>query len=146
MVLAGMAKRVGRDRTPEEKTERTLLKIAERLLAGELAMHRHKYDEGITSFTDAVKLEEELLYNEPPFWPIPIRHYLGAALLRGGQPGKAEIVYRADLGKNPRNGWAQFGLMQSLRAQRKDREADDVEKQWQQAWEHADVTLTASRF
>lgn len=146
LVLAGMAKRFGRDRTQEEKTERVLLKIAEQLLAGELAMHRHKYDEGIASFTDAVKLEEELPYTEPPFWPIPIRHYLGAALLRAGQPGKAEAVYRADLAKNPRNGWAQFGLMQSLRAQRRDGEADDVEKQWQQAWEHADVTLTASRF
>ncbi|MDI3465370.1 MAG: TPR repeat protein [Nitrospira sp.] len=146
LVLAGMAKGFGRDRTSEEKTERILLKIAERLLAGELAMQRRKYDEGIASFTDAVKLEEELSYTEPPLWPIPIRHYLGAALLRAGQPGKAEAVYRADLTKNPRNGWAQFGLMQSLRAQEKVREADDVEKQWQRAWEHADVTLTASRF
>lgn len=145
-VLTGMAKRFGRDQTSEEKTGRALLKIAERLLAGELAMHHHKYDEGITSFTDAVKLEEQLPYNEPPFWPIPIRHYLGAALLRIGQPDKAEAVYRADLVKNPRNGWAQFGLMQSLRAQGKSREADAVERQRQQAWEHAEVTLTASRF
>jgi hypothetical protein len=68
-------------------------------------------------------------------------------LLRVGQPGKAEVVYRADLTKNPRNGWAQFGLLQSLRAQKRNGgETDDVEKQWQQAWEHADVTLTASRF
>ncbi len=146
VVLTGIAKRFGPDRTPEEKTERALLKIAERLLAGELAMHRHKYDEAITSLADAVKLEEELPYNEPPFWPIPIRHYLGAALLKAGKPGKAEAAYRADLAKNPRNGWALFGLMQSLRAQRKSREANDLEKQWHQAWEHADVTPTGSRF
>lgn len=146
VVLAGVAKRFGRDRTQEEKTARTLLKIAERLLAGEIAMYRRQYDEAIKSLTEAVKFEEELPYNEPPFWPIPIRHYLGAALLRAGQPGKAEVVYRADLAKNPRNGWAQFGLMQCLRAQRKGREADAVEEQWKQAWEHADVTLTASRF
>lgn len=146
VVLAAIAKRFGPDRTTEEKTERALLRIAERLLAGELAMHRHKYDEGITSFTDGVKLEEKLPYNEPPFWPIPIRHYLGAALLRTDQPGRAEAVYRADLVKNPWNGWALFGLMQSLRAQRKGREADDVQKQWQEAWEHAEVTLKASRF
>jgi tetratricopeptide (TPR) repeat protein len=146
MVLASLAKRLGRDRTQEEKTERALLKIAERLLAGELAMHRQQYEEAIKSLTDAVKLEEELPYIEPPFWPIPIRHYLGEVLLKAGQPGKAEAVYRADLAKNPRNGWAQFGLMQSLRAQRKSREADTVEEQWKQAWAHADVTLTASRF
>ncbi|MDF0650727.1 MAG: hypothetical protein P0121_04545 [Nitrospira sp.] len=146
VVLAAIAKRFGPDRTTEEKTERALLRIAERLLAGELAMHRHKYDEGITSFTDGVKLEEKLPYNEPPFWPIPMRHYLGAALLRTDQPGRAEAVYRADLVKNPWNGWALFGLMQSLRAQRKGREADDVQKQWQEAWEHAEVTLKASRF
>ena len=146
VVLAGMAKRLGRDRTQEEKTERTLLKIAERLLAGELAMHRRQYEEAITTLTDAVKLEEGLPYTEPPFWPISIRHYLGAVLLKAGRPDKAEAVYRADLAKHPRNGWAQFGLMQSLRAQRKGREADAVETQWKQAWEHADVTLTASRF
>jgi tetratricopeptide (TPR) repeat protein len=146
VVLAGLSKRLGRDRTREEKTERTLLKIAERLLAGELAMYRRQYDEAIKSLTDAVKLEEELSYTEPPFWPIPIRHYLGAVLLKAGQSGKAEAVYRADLAKNPRNGWAQFGLMQSLRAQRKGREADAAQEQWKQAWEHADVTLTASRF
>jgi tetratricopeptide (TPR) repeat protein len=109
-------------------------------------MYRRQYDEAIKSLTDAVKLEEELPYTEPPFWPIPIRHYLGAVLLKAGQLSKAEAVYRADLAKNPRNGWAQFGLMQSLRAQRKGREADAAEEDWKQAWEHADVTLTASRF
>lgn len=144
-VLVGLARRLGRDRTTEEKTERSLLKIAERMLAAELAKYRHQYDEALKSFAEAVQLEDELRYTEPPFWPIPIRHYLGAALLKAGRPGKAEAVYRADLAKNPRNGWAQFGLMQSLRAQRKDREAEAVEEQWRQAWEHADVTLTASR-
>ncbi|HSA85786.1 MAG TPA: hypothetical protein VLE46_06370 [Nitrospira sp.] len=146
VVLAGLAKRLGRDRSQDEKTERALLKIGERLLAGELAMHRRQYDEALESFADAVRLEEDLPYTEPPFWPIPIRHYLGAALLTAGQPGKAEAVYRADLTKHPRNGWAQFGLMQSLRAQRKGPEADGAEKQWKQSWEHAEVTLTASRF
>lgn len=146
VVLAGIAKRMGRDRTSEEKTERALLKIAEGLLASEIASHRHKDGEAIKSLEDAVKIEEALPYTEPPFWPIPIRHYLGTALMKSGQPGKAEAVYRADLAKNPRNGWAQFGLMQSLRAQQRGREADAVEKQWREAWEHADVTLTASRF
>jgi tetratricopeptide (TPR) repeat protein len=146
VVLAGLAKRLGRDRTSEEKTERALLKIAERLLAGEIAARRKKYDDAIKLFKDAVKLEDAMPYTEPPFWPIPIRHYLGATLLMAGQPGEAEGVYRADLARNPNNGWAFFGLMQSLRAQQKNAEAETVEQQFNAAWTYADMTLAASRF
>ena len=145
-VLAGLTKRLGRDRTSEEKTERALLKIAERLLAGDIAVHRQKYDDAITMFRDAVKLEDALPYSEPRFWPIPVRQYLGAALLVAGQPGEAEAVYQADLAKNPSNGWALFGLTQSLRAQQKSSEAETVEQQFKTAWTYADVTLAASRY
>lgn len=144
-VLADMAKRFGRNRTTEEKTERALVKIAERLLAGEIATHRKRYDEAIKALVEAVKLEEALPYAEPSFWPIPVRHYLGAVLLRAGQPGEAAVVYRADLAKNPENGWAYFGLIQSLRAQQKDSEANAMEEQLKSIWTHADVTLTSSR-
>jgi tetratricopeptide (TPR) repeat protein len=146
VVLTGLAKRLGRDRTSEEKTERALLKIAERLLAGEIAARRQKYDDAIKLLKDAVKLEDALPYTEPPFWPIPIRHYLGAALLMAGQSGEAEVVYRADLAKHPDNGWAFFGLTQSLRAQQKSSEAEIVEQQFKTAWTYADVALAASRF
>jgi tetratricopeptide (TPR) repeat protein len=145
-VLVGLTKRLGRDRTPVEKTERTLMKIAERLLAGEIAAQRRKYDDAIKLLKDAVLLEDGLPYAEPPFWPIPVRHYLGATLLTAGRPHDAEEVYRTDLAKHPDNGWASYGLMQSLRAQGKHSEAEAAERQFQAAWTHADVALTASRF
>ena len=47
VVLAGLTKQIRRDRTTEEKTERALLKIAERVLAGELAARRQHYDDAI---------------------------------------------------------------------------------------------------
>ncbi|NJL17466.1 MAG: hypothetical protein HC938_09935 [Nitrospira sp.] len=121
------------------------MKIAERLLAGEIAMHSKKLEEAITALSEALKLEDALPYSEPPLWPIPIRHYLGALLLKAGQSNRAESVYRADLGKNPQNGWAYYGLLQSLRAQKKGREAARIEEQFKKAWVHADVTLTGSR-
>lgn len=145
-VLAGLAKRLGRDRTSGQKTERMLLNIAERLLAGEIAVRRQKYPEAVSHFKEAVKLEDALPYTEPPFWPLPVRHYLGAALLLAGQPEQAEAVYRADLVKNPQNGWALFGLTQSLRAQQKAGEADTAGRQFKTAWAYADVILAASRF
>lgn len=144
--LATLAKRFARNRTTEERTERALIQIAERLLAGEIAVHHKHYDAAITALREAIKLEDALPYSEPPFWPIPVRHYLGVVLQKAGQAQEAETVYRADLIKNPHNGWAAYGLMQSLRAQRKDREANEVEQQWKRAWAHADVNLVASRF
>jgi tetratricopeptide (TPR) repeat protein len=144
--LATLSKRFARHRTPEERTERALIQIAERLLAGEIAVHHKHYDTAITALREAITLEDALPYSEPAFWPIPVRHYLGVVLQKAGRAQEAESVYRADLVKNPQNGWAEYGLMQSLRAQRKDREANEVEKQWKRAWAHADVTLVASRF
>ncbi|MGE0643706.1 MAG: tetratricopeptide repeat protein [Nitrospira sp.] len=145
-VLAGMIKKLGRDRSAEEKTERVLVKIAERLLAGDIAMHQNNRDAATTALLEATKLEDELPYSEPPLWPIPIRHYLGALLLKTGLFSRAESVYRADLGKNPQNGWAYYGLLQSLRLQQKKREATRIEAQFKRVWAQADVSLTSSRF
>jgi tetratricopeptide (TPR) repeat protein len=145
-VLAASTKQVGRPRTDEGKIERVMIKIAERLLAGEIAARRGRYDEAIASLRDAVKMEEDLPYIEPPYWPIPVRHYLGDVLLAAGRYGDAEEEYRADLVRHPHNGWALFGLVKSLRAQEKVREAEEVERQFKAAWSYADVTLTGSRF
>ncbi len=144
--LAALAKRLGRDRTTDQKTERTLLKVAERLLAGDLAARRQQYEAAVSILEEAVKLEDSLPYTEPPYWPLPLRHYLGACLLIAGHPAAAEAVYQVDLRKNPHNGWALFGLRQSLRAQDKAMDAERAEQQFKAAWAYADITLTASRF
>lgn len=106
IALAGLTKQIRRVRTAEDKTEGALLKIAERVLAGELAVNRQRYDEAVRLFEDAVKMEEALQYSEPPLWPLPVRHYLGRVLLQAGRPSEAESVYRADLLRHPDNGWA----------------------------------------
>ena len=86
VVLAGLTKQIRRDRTTEEKTERALLKIAERVLAGELAARRQRYDDAIRLFEDAIKMEEALPYSEPPLWPLSVRHHLGDGALAGRSP------------------------------------------------------------
>ena len=83
-------------------------------------------------------MEDALPYTEPPYWPLPIRHYLGAALLMAGEPAEAEAVYRKDLAKHPHNGWGLFGLAQSLRAQGKNSEAETVEQEFKTAWAYAE--------
>ncbi len=145
VVLAGLTKQIRRDRTTEEKTERAMLKIAERILSGEIAAHRQRYDDAIRLFQDAMKIEEALPYSEPPLWPLSVRHHLGAALLLADRPSEAEAVYRADLLRYPDNGWALIGLIRSLRAQQKDDQAAETEDRFKKAWTHADFTPAASR-
>ena len=66
--------------------------------------------------------------------------------LEADRPRAAEEVYRADLARFPDNGWSLFGFAESLRAQGKKKEADDVQRRFEIAWQYADVEITASRF
>jgi tetratricopeptide (TPR) repeat protein len=132
--------------TPEGADGKTALSIAVHALSGEIATRRGDLEAGITHFREAAKIEDGGLYFEPPKWYYPIRHSLGATLLKARQPAEAEKVYRADLRRFPENGWSLFGLAQALRAQKKHSEADAVEARFRKAWASTDVTLTASRF
>jgi tetratricopeptide (TPR) repeat protein len=124
----------------------SLLDIAAKMLAGEIEAAKGNFDRAETLLREAAETEDSLLYTEPPDWPQPVRHSLGAVLLDAGRPADAEKVYREDLVRHRGNGWALFGLMESLRAQGKTAEAAKVEKQFRKAWANADVQLTASRF
>ena len=127
-------------------TPGTTLRIATHALLGEIAARRGALEEGIAHFREAMKIEDDQVYTEPPDWYYPIRHSLGAVLLRGGRAVEAERLYREDLKRFPENGWSLFGLAQALRAQGKSAEAADVDARFARAWAGADVTLTASRF
>ena len=126
-------------------TPSTLLGIGAHILRGELAGSRGQLDEQIAELRAAVATQDELPYIEPPAWFYPVRQDLGAALLEAGRAAEAEAVYREDLRQYPNNGWSLFGLVRSLEAQGKNAEAAEARARFEQAWRHADVTLTSSR-
>ncbi len=125
---------------------KAILEIATAVLEGELAAKRGDYEKAIAQLHRGVLLEDNLVYNEPPDWHVPVRQSLGAVLLEAGRPAEAEAIYWQDLQQNPENGWSLFGLVQSLRAQGKEEQAVLAEKRFRKAWSQADVTLIASRF
>jgi tetratricopeptide (TPR) repeat protein len=127
-------------------TTDNLVRIGNELLNGEILSEEGRYDESINHLKRALQLENELLYDEPPPWYIPVRHYLGAVLLESGNAAEAERTYREDLITFPENGWALYGLYLSLKAQGKNEEADKAKKRFGDAWAHADITITSSRF
>ena len=125
---------------------KAILEIAKEVLAGELAAKQGDYDKAIARLHRGVLLEDNLIYNEPPDWHVPVRQALGAVLLEAGRPAEAEAIYWQDLGHNRENGWSLFGLMQSLRAQGEKEQAAAIEKRFRKAWQRSEITLTASRF
>jgi hypothetical protein len=121
-----------------------VLELASHVLAGEIASKQGNTDLALAELEKAAALEYGLKYTEPPAWPLPVRQYQGAVLLEAGRVADAEAVFRADLVDYPENGWALYGLAQSLRAQQKD--AADVDKRFATAWAASDVKLTRPRF
>ncbi len=122
-----------------------LMQIASRVLEGEIAAKNNAYDQAITLLEEAIAIEDELLYNEPPDWFFPVRHNLGTVLLEAGKSTEAEQVFRDDLKEFPQNGWALFGLHQSLLAQGRESEAKEIKNQFNEAWKYADIKLTSAR-
>jgi tetratricopeptide (TPR) repeat protein len=120
-------------------------RIAERTVSAELALARDDHEAAVAALREAVRIEDGIPYDEPPGWHAPVRQTLGVVLLAADRPAEAEAVYREELRRNPSNGWSLQGLSDSLRAQKKSREAAEAEQQLALAWAHADVELAASR-
>jgi tetratricopeptide (TPR) repeat protein len=122
-----------------------VLRLASLNLQGEIKQAEGDLDGAVEAFRQAVAIEDQNNYTEPPDWAQPVRHYLGAALLEAGRAAEAEAVYRRDLRWNQNNGWSLFGLYKSLDAQSRADEAQSAHAAFQAAWAQADVALERSR-
>src|SRR5690606_242888 len=131
------------DRPIGNNPARLVLGVPHHMLAGELLFRRGKVDEGLARLEEAVKLQDTLLYDEPPDWMTPARHPLAASLMAAGRAADAEAVLRADLRQFPENGWALVGLARSLKAQGKAAEAEAAQRRFEAAWARADVPISS---
>src|SRR5688500_17496922 len=75
--------------TPANADAKTAVSVAAHALAGEIATRSGNAEEGIMHFREGLKIEDAGLYFEPPRWYYPIRHSLGAALLKAGRNAEA---------------------------------------------------------
>lgn len=123
-----------------------LLSVAEKTLHGDLAAREGQIDAAIGDLREAIELQDGFAYDEPPAWYYPVRHTLGAVLLKANRPAEAEAVYRQDLTQYRENGWSLFGLAKALEAQGKEAEATETNERFKRAWTKADIDLTASDY
>lgn len=126
-------------------TVSAVFKIHENVLAGAIAHSRHDENAAIDSYKQAIAAEDALNYSEPPAWYPPVRPTLGRLLLATNRAADAEKVFRDDLDKKPRDARALSGLRDSLKAQGRDYEAEQVDEQFKSAWKVADAKGTSTR-
>jgi tetratricopeptide (TPR) repeat protein len=139
--LVAIAAAIPAERVVGLNQAKSVLDLAASHLAGEIAAKNGNTSEAVKQLRKAAAQEDELRYDEPPDWYLPIRQRLGAVLLGAGQPKQAEAAFREDLVQRPENGWSLHGLAQSLRAQGRTREAAKVDERIKAAWKAADVQL-----
>ena len=125
-------------------TTADLVQIAVKVLEAGVASKQNKLSDAIRLLQEAIVIEDQLNYNEPPDWFFSVRHHLGAVLLKAGKYAEAEKVYRQDLKTWRKNGWALIGLYNSLAGQKKDSEAQKTKTAFEEAWQYADFKITSS--
>lgn len=121
-----------------------LVQIASRVLKAEILTQEGQRTAGIALLRQAVALEDQLNYNEPPDWFFSVRHQLGALLLKDGKGQEAERVYTKDLTTFPENGWALWGLAKAQQSQNKLALAEQTKKRALRAWHWADEEVVGS--
>ena len=130
-----------------------ILAIAAQMLHGEVSYRTGEHETAFEHLRTAVRLSEELPYDEPWGWMQPPRHVLGALLLEQGRVEEAEAVYRADLGldgavirpcRHPENVWSLHGFHECLVRRGKQTEASLVAPRLALALARTDVPIESS--
>jgi len=139
------AKLVPKEASLGNNTCEALLGVVTPMVEGEILVAEGKIDTGVERLRAAIEKEDALKYDEPPGWLIPVRHSLGAVLMKQQRFAEAEQVYRDDLARLPGNGWSLFGLAESLRKQKKNAdEVDETQAKFRKIWAKADLPITSS--
>ncbi|HQU52268.1 MAG TPA: hypothetical protein PK643_04600, partial [Saprospiraceae bacterium] len=121
-----------------------LVQIAYRVLKGELLGREDNFSEAIQILNEAVALEDQLNYNEPPDWFFSVRHHLGAVQLEAGRPQDAIATLQEDLKHFPKNGWALHGLKRAYEQLGAQDSAKQMQDLLAEVWASADISLESS--
>jgi tetratricopeptide (TPR) repeat protein len=122
-----------------------LVQIAEKILRATLLAKEKDFTQSISVLKEAIAIEDNLNYNEPPDWFFSVRHYLGAVQLDAGQNKEAVNTYLEDLENLPKNGWALHGLTTAYSNLNDFEDRKAAEEKFKAAWATADVELTGSK-
>lgn len=111
-----------------------IMELARHVVLGRIAGYGGDLKTARAEFEQAVALQDQLPYTEPPHWYYPVRLSLGAVLLRSGDLRRAEAEFRTSLTERPNNGWALYGLLDLHKKRGDERAVREMEQRLAQAW------------
>ncbi len=113
-------------------------------MSAEILAKQGRFEESIPLLKQAIAIEDQLNYNEPPDWFFSVRHNLGNVQLQAGLFEEAIETYQEDLQRLPKNGWALNGLVLAYDGLGNMEMKALASEQFKQAWKTADVKLAGS--
>lgn len=149
------ASRVQSSRTLFNNKCSDILKIAHSMLDGELEYRLGNFDAAYEHLREAIRLEDNLPYDEPWGWMQPSRHAYGALLLEQNHPQSALEVYESDLGisnslprplRHENNVWALHGAHECLLKLGRSSDANKLQSELSLALTTADIPVNSSCF
>jgi tetratricopeptide (TPR) repeat protein len=111
-----------------------VMELAREVVRARIALAEDKLGEARAAFEQAVKLQDQLAYSEPPHWYYPVRQSLGAVLVRMGELDSAADAFRVSLAGAPNNGWALYGLSEVYRRKGQTHGVVEATRRLDKAW------------
>jgi tetratricopeptide (TPR) repeat protein len=111
-----------------------LLALARHIVLARVAQAENDLEGAVNEFEAAAAIEAILPFMEPPLWYYPVKQSLGAALLLAGETARAEEIFRTSLEAAPNNGWACFGLAETMERSGNAEEARELHDRLARTW------------
>jgi tetratricopeptide (TPR) repeat protein len=128
-----------KDRINEYRLKTLLVTSIE--LKGTILIAEKDYEKGIQILEKAVKMEKDLGYSEPPYYPRPTLLSLGAAYSKMGDFKKAESSYKKILEKHPNSSLAYWSLMQLYKESGQPGKYETVKKKFENIVQFGDKDI-----
>ena len=121
-----------------DTSKRNILMVASTELEGAILIAEKKFDKGIAVLKKAVKMEKNLGYSEPPYYPRPTLLSLADAYIKKGDYEKAESSYKKILDKHPNSSIAYWGLIKLYKKWKQEDKYEEIKSKFDAVTQYGD--------
>ena len=122
-----------------------IIRLAGEVAQGRRALAQSRNADAIAHFTKAAAMQNEIPYNEPPFWYYPVNQSLGAAYFKAGRYEEARKAFQAALFAAPNSALALYGLARTERKLGNRPETQAAQQAFAATWKGDDAWLDMNR-